>query len=68
MSSYRPDGFIVFGELAAALAEEQAIAHELAHCAKVDVYHQLAANIYDRLEAARAKTQIVYDRVAQFKR
>lgn len=67
MSSYRPEGFVAFTELAVALAEEQVIAHELAHCAKVDVYHQLAADIYGRLQAARARTRIAYDRIEQFK-
>jgi len=67
MSTYRPEGLEAFRAYAAALAEEHATAHELAQCAKIDVYNLLAADLFDRVTAARAKSAAAFKTVEGYK-
>lgn len=67
MPTYRPEGRIAFTEFAAALAEEHVVAHELAQCAKIDAYHLLASDLFDRLLCARAATLAAFEKVESFK-
>lgn len=67
MSIYRPEGLEAFRNYEAALAEEHAMAHELAQCAKIDVYNLLAADLFDRVTAARAKSATAFKVVEGFK-
>lgn len=67
MSIYRADGLEAFRDYEAALAEEHAMAHELAQCAKIEVYNLLAADLFERVTAARARTQAAFKLVESFK-
>lgn len=67
MSTYRPEGQLAYTEFAAALAEEHAVAHELAQCAKIEVYNLVASDLFDRLTAAHASTQAAFKKIEGFK-
>jgi hypothetical protein len=67
MPTYRPEGQPAFSEFAAALAEEHAIAHELAQCAKIDAYHLLASDLYDRMTSAHSASLAAFKKVESFK-
>lgn len=67
MPTYRPEGQLALTEFAAALAAEHAVAHELAQCAKIDAYHLLASELFDRLAAAHEVTLAAFDKIATFK-
>lgn len=66
MSIYRQEGLAAYREFAAALAEEQAVAHELSECAKIEVYHLLARDLFERMALAHAKTAEAFARVQCF--
>jgi hypothetical protein len=67
MSIYRPEGLRAYFDFETALAEEHAAVHELAQCAKIEVYHLLAKDLFDRVSAAHAKTQAAYKQIECFK-
>ncbi|MRX08495.1 hypothetical protein GJ697_11665 [Pseudoduganella sp. FT25W] len=67
MSIYHREGQRAFTEFAAALAEEQAAAHELAQCAKIDAYHLVAQDVFKRLTAAHAKTTAAFEQIECFR-
>ncbi len=67
MSIYRAEGLEAFRDYEAALAEEHAMAHELAQCAKIEVYNLLAADLFERVTAARARTLAAFKLVESFK-
>ena len=67
MSIYRSEGLLAYCEFETALAEEHAVAHELAQCAKIDVYHLLANDLFERITAAHAKTLAAYKKIECFK-
>lgn len=66
MKTYRSDGQSAFRDYATAAAEEYAVAHELAQCAKVEVYHLLATELFQRVNAARVKTVAAFAILKQF--
>jgi len=66
MKTYRSNGQSAFRDYATAAAEEYAVAHELAQCAKVEVYHLLATELFQRVNAARAKTLTAFAQLKQF--
>jgi hypothetical protein len=39
----------------------------LAQCAKIDAYHLLASDLFDRLLSARAATLAAFEKVESFK-
>ena len=67
MPIYRPEGQLALTEFAAALAEEHAVAHELAQCAKIEVYSLVAVDLFDRLTAAHASTLAAFKKIEEFK-
>lgn len=67
MPIYRSEGLLAFREYEAALAEEHAIIHELAECAKVEVYRLLADDLFDRATIAHARTVAAYGIIECFK-
>lgn len=67
MTTYRPEGLDAFRAYEAAAGEEHAMAHELAQCAKIDVYHLLATDLFERVTAARSKTLAAFKVVEKFK-
>lgn len=67
MSIYRSEGLLAYYEFETALAEEHAVVHELAQCAKIEVYHLLASDLFDRVTTAHAKTQAAYKKIECFK-
>jgi hypothetical protein len=67
MHTYSPDGIEAFRAYAVAAAEEHQMAHELAQCAKIEKYGLLAADLFDRVNAARAKTLAAFKAVERFK-
>lgn len=67
MPVYRSEGLLAYSEFEAALAEEHAVAHELAQCAKIEVYHLLANELFDRVTTAHAKTLAAYKKIECFK-
>jgi hypothetical protein len=68
MSIYRREGQRAFTEFATALAEEQAAAHELAQCAKIDAYHLVAQDVCKRLAAAHEKTAAAFEKIECFRK
>lgn len=60
MSIYRQEGAAAYRAYALALAEEQAIAYELSQCVKVDVYHLMAQDLYERITAAHTRTAAAF--------
>lgn len=66
MPTYGPEGQPALTEFAAALAAEHAVAHELAQCAKIEVYDLLASELFDRLAAAHAFTQAAFKKIERF--
>jgi hypothetical protein len=67
MQTYNPEGIEAFRAYAAAAAEEHAMAHELAQCAKIEKYGLLAAELFTRVNAARANTIAAFKAVERFK-
>jgi len=67
MSIYRAEGLRAYFEFETALAEEHAAVHELAQCAKIEVYYLLASELFDRVAAAHAKTMAAYKQIECFK-
>lgn len=67
MTTYRPEGLEAFRAYEAAAAEEHAVAHELAQCAKIDVYHMLAAELFEKVSTARSNTLMAFKLVEKFK-
>lgn len=67
MFKYLPDGIDAFRAYEGALAEEYEAAHELAQCAKIDVYSLLAVDLFERVAAARLKTLEAFNLVEKFK-
>jgi hypothetical protein len=67
MPIYRSEGLLAFSEFEAALAEEHAVVHELAQCAKIDVYHLLANDLFERVTTAHTKTQAAFGKIEGFK-
>lgn len=67
MNVYKPEGLAAFRAYATAAAEEHAIAHELAQCAKLDVYELLAVDLFGRVMAARAKCAAAFAMIEQYK-
>jgi hypothetical protein len=67
MPIYGPEGQPEFTNLATALAEEHAAVHELAQCAKIEVYHLLAGELFERVTAAHAKTLAAFKKIESFK-
>ncbi|MHA4871122.1 hypothetical protein ACXZ1M_25885 [Duganella sp. PWIR1] len=67
MQTYSPDGIDAFRAYAMAAAEEHETAHELAQCAKIEKYGLLAADLFDRVNAARSKTLAAFKAVERFK-
>lgn len=61
----RREGFCILQDLAA--AEEHAMAHELAQCAKIEKYGLLAVDLFTRVNAARANTLAAFKAVERFK-
>ncbi|GGX80647.1 hypothetical protein GJV26_23180 [Massilia dura] len=66
MEIYRAEGVEIYRAYAKAAAEEHAIAHELAQCAKIDVYHLLASDLFIRVAAARSNTVAAFARLKEF--
>ncbi|WBS00087.1 hypothetical protein OU994_17335 [Pseudoduganella sp. SL102] len=66
MQIYRSNGQSAFHAYAIAAAEEHAVAHELAQCSKIDVYHLLARELFERVNAARAKTNAAFGKLKEF--
>lgn len=66
MKIYRAEGIAAYAAYAKAAGEEYAIAHELAQCAKVEVYHLLAAELFIRLAAARQAAAAAFDKLQSF--
>lgn len=66
MSIYRREGAAAYREFALALAEEQAVAYELSECTKVEVYHLLAHDLFERMVAAHEKTAAAFSRAQCF--
>lgn len=60
MSIYRSEGQTAYRDFADALTEEHEVAYELSQCAKVEVYHLLARDLFDRMAAAHAKTATAF--------
>lgn len=67
MQIYNPDGIEAFRAYAAAVAEEHAMAHELAQCAKIEKYGLLAVDLFARVNAARTNTLAAFKAVERFK-
>lgn len=67
MSIYRAEGLRAYCEFEMALAEEHAAVHELAQCAKIEAYHLLASDLFNRVVAAHAKTMAAYKQIECFK-
>ena len=67
MPIYRPEGQLEYTDLATALAEEHAAVHELAQCAKIEVYHLVAGELFERVTAAHAKTLAAFKKIESFK-
>jgi hypothetical protein len=67
MPIYGPEGQSEYTDFATALGEEHAAAHELAQCAKIEVYHLLAGELFERLTAAHAKTLAAFKKIETFK-
>jgi hypothetical protein len=67
MHTYTPDGIEAFRAYAVAAAEEHAMAHELAQCAKIEKYGLLAVDLFTRVNAARANTLAAFKAVERFK-
>ncbi|MYM34433.1 hypothetical protein GTP44_07895 [Duganella sp. FT50W] len=67
MSIYRSEGLRAYCEFEKALAEEHAVVHELAQCAKIEAYHLLASDLFDRVTVAHAKTIAAYKQIECFK-
>lgn len=67
MNTYRPEGLDAFRAYEAAVGEEHAMAHELAQCAKIDVYNLIAPGIFERVGLARTKTLAAFKMVEKFK-
>ncbi len=66
MEMYRAEGLEIFRAYAKAAAEEHAIAHELAQCAKIEVYHLLAAELFIRVAEARSNTSAAFAMLKKF--
>jgi len=60
MSIYRSEGLLAYSEFETALAEEHAVVHEPAQCAKIEVYHLSASDLFERVTTAHAKTVAAY--------
>lgn len=67
MQTYRAEGITVFRAYASAVAEEHEVAHELAECAKIEVYQLIAAGLFTRVNEARAKTIAAFRAIEAFK-
>jgi hypothetical protein len=66
MEIYRAEGVELYRAYAKAAAEEHAIAHELAQCAKIEVYHLLAGDLFARVAEARANTVSAFALLKRF--
>ena len=66
MEIYRAEGMEIYRAYAKAAAEEHAIAHELAQCAKIEVYHLLAAELFTRVAQARSNTIAAFALLKRF--
>jgi hypothetical protein len=67
MSIYRSEGMRAYVKFETALAEEHAVVHELAQCAKIEAYSLLANDLFDRVTAAHVKTMAAYKEIECFK-
>lgn len=67
MPIYRSEGLRAYTEFEAALAEEHAVVHELAQCAKIDVYNLVASDLFDRVAIAHEKMLAAYKSIECFK-
>ena len=67
MEFYRSEGLAAFQGYENAAAEEHQLAHELAQCAKIDVYSLIAVDLFNRVNAARLKTIAAFRLVESFK-
>lgn len=67
MPIYRAEGLRAYAEFEAALAEEHEVIHELAQCAKIDVYHLVASDLFDRVKIAHEKMLAAYATIECFK-
>jgi hypothetical protein len=66
MKIYRAEGLDAFTNYEKAAAEEYAVAHELAQCAKVEVYELLAVDLFQRVKESRLKTAIAFEKLKNF--
>ncbi|MBB3220723.1 hypothetical protein [Pseudoduganella umbonata] len=66
MNIYRAEGLAAYAEYAKAAGEEYAVAHELAQCAKVEVYHLLAAELFIRVKEARQAATVAFEKLTRF--
>ncbi len=67
MPIYRSEGLRAYAEFEAALAEEHEVVHELAQCAKIEVYSLVARDLYDRVKVAHEKMLAAYETIECFK-
>jgi hypothetical protein len=68
LSGFIPEGLAAFRAYESAAAEEHAVARELTQSTKVEVvYHLLAADLFNRISAARTKTLAAFKLVETFK-
>jgi hypothetical protein len=68
MQMYRPEGLSAFRLYAAAVAEEHQAAHELAECAKIEVYHLIAAGLFTKVNEAHSKSIAAFKTIETFKK
>lgn len=66
MNIYRAEGLAAYAEYAKAAGEEYAAAHELAQCAKIEVYHLLAEELYIRVKEARRAAAAAFEQLQRF--
>lgn len=67
MPIYRPEGLRAYTEFEAALAEEHAVAHELAQCAKIEFYGLVASDLFERVAIAHEKMLAAFRAIECFK-
>jgi len=67
MPIYRSEGLRAYTEFEVALAEEHAVVHELAQCAKIEVYNLVASDLFDRVTIAHEKMLAAYQLIERFR-
>lgn len=67
MPIYRSEGLRAYTEFEAALAEEHAVVHELAQCAKIEFYGLVASDLFERVATAHEKMLAAYKTIECFR-